>query len=247
VNSYQGLIVAVWRFTVDLRSIHHPLLLNTARSESQAAHHHRLNLNTNMTDSWPHWIVNSFASSNRPQFYSDENVYYGPYNRLLYHLFGFQGPFEVSPQYRIPQYIRGDAFDAVSPFIVQFVDSNNELRPVFFIDVKPPASFGLDTNRKQADDEMRNHFRDLRPKLVTPKLPGISAFGTRLAFYEYEATTNILTPHAIVPDPVILNDVAPAERWSYDILEPNGIAQLHEVVQDVKAMCQALLVKDPNN
>jgi hypothetical protein len=51
----------------------------------------------------------------------------------------------------------------------------------------------------------------LRP---TPLLPGISAFGTRMAFYEYVATTNILTPHAISPDPVSLNDVAPAKRWS---------------------------------
>ena len=59
---------------------------------------------------------------------------------------------------------------------------------------------------------MRDHFRDLRRNLVTPHLPGISAFGTRMAFYEYVAATNTLTPRAISPDPVCLNDVTPAER-----------------------------------
>lgn len=95
--------------------------------------------------------------------------------------------------------------------------------PVLFIEVKAPASFALDSQRKQPDDQMRDRFRDLRHNLVMPRLPGISPFGTRMAFYEYIAATNTLTPPAILPDPVSLNDVAPAERWSYDILEANGL------------------------
>jgi hypothetical protein len=64
-----------------------------------------------------------------------------------------------------------------------------------------------------------------------------------MAFYEYVAATNILTPYDISPDRVSLNDLAPAERWSYDLLEANGAAQMRQVlVEDVKAMCQA-----PNN
>ena len=81
----------------------------------------------------------------------------------------------------------------------------------------------LTLSAKQPDDQMRDRFRDLRHKLVMPRLSGISAFGTRMAFYEYIAATNTLTPPAILPDPVSLNDVAPAERWSYDILEANGL------------------------
>jgi hypothetical protein len=61
-----------------------------------------------------------------------------------------------------------------------------------------------------------------------------------MAFYEYVAATNTLTPRAISPDPVSFNDVAPVERWNYDLLEANGIAQMRQVVEDVKAMCQAL-------
>ena len=173
-------------------------------------------------------------SANQPQLATDESVYYGPYTRLLYHLFGIEGPFEISPQYHIPQTPRG-AIDVVALFTVEL-----NKHPVLFIEVKPPASFALDSKRKQADDQMRDRFRDLRHNLVTPRLPGISVFGTRMAFYEYVAATNTLTPPAIVPDPDSLNDLAPAERWGYDLLETNGIAQMRQVAEDVKEMCQAL-------
>ncbi len=60
-----------------------------------------------------------------------------------------------------------------------------------------------------------------------------------MAFYEYVAATNTLTLRAILHDPVSLNNAAQTERWSYDLLEANGIAQMRQVIKDVKAMCQA--------
>jgi hypothetical protein len=187
-----------------------------------------------MDTPWPQWLIKSFELAKVPQFSTDESVYYGPYTRLLYHLFGIEGQFEIVPQFHIPQTSR-DVVDVVALFTVE-VDKH----PVFFIEVKAPACFAFDSKRKQADDQMRDQYRDLRHTLVTPRLPGISAFGTRMAFYEYVAATNILTPHAIPPDRVSLNDLAPAERWSCDLLEANGAAQMRQVVEDVKAMCQAL-------
>jgi len=51
-----------------------------------------------MAAPWPQWLTNSFlVSANQPQFADDESVYYGPYTRLLYHLFGIEGPFDISP------------------------------------------------------------------------------------------------------------------------------------------------------
>ncbi|KAH9979389.1 hypothetical protein BGW80DRAFT_1557073 [Lactifluus volemus] len=189
-----------------------------------------------MADSWPHWLVNSFALASQPQHSADETVYYGAYTRLLYHLFGLEGPFEISPQYHIRP-TAPDGYYVVKPFTVEV-----NKHPVLFIEVKPPASFALDSNRKRAEDQMRDHFRNLHENLVTPRLFGITAFGTRLAFYEYEAATKILPPPAIVQvrDSVTLDDAAPAERWDYDLLEPNGIARMRQVVQDVMTMCQAL-------
>jgi len=87
---------------------------------------------------------------------------------------------------------------------------------------------------------MRDRFRDLRHSLITPRLPGISAFGTRIAFYEYVTATHSLTPSAIAPSPTFFGDMVPADRWNYDLLEANGAARMREVAQDVMAMCQAL-------
>jgi hypothetical protein len=189
-----------------------------------------------MNTPWPQWLINSFVSASQlePQFATDESVYYGPYTRLLYHLFGLEGPFEITPQYYVPG-TSCEVNNVVALFTVEF-----DKHPVLFIEVKAPASFALDSKRKQADEQMRDHFRHLCHNVVTPRLPGISAFGTRMAFYEYVAATTALTPHAILPDPVSLNDMAPAERWSFDLLEANGTAQMRKVVEDVKAMCQAL-------
>lgn len=185
-----------------------------------------------MAAPWPQWMTNSFLSANQPQFANDESAYYGPYTRLLYHIFGIEGLFEIIPQFpRTPR----DAIDVVAIFTVEF-----NKHPVLFINVKSPSSFHLDSTRKQADDQMRDRFRDLRSNLVTPRLPAISAFGTRVAFYEYVAATNAVTPPAIAADPIFLNDMAPADRWNYDLLEANGIARMRQVAQDARAMCQAL-------
>jgi hypothetical protein len=188
------------------------------------------------TQPWPQYLVQSFTSVNQPQFSTDENAYYGPYARLLYYLFGLEGPFEISPQYLIPESPRNST-DVVALFTVEL-----NKHPVFFILVKPPASHALDSKRKQADDQMRDRFRDLRRSLVTPRLPAISAFGTRLSFYEYTVATNTVVPAAIPAHPVILNDLAPADRWSCDLLDADGIARLRQIAQDVRAMCQALAI-----
>lgn len=111
---------------------------------------------------------------------------------------------------------------------------------MLFIEVKAPGSFTLNSKRKEADDQMRDRFLALRNSIVTPRLPGISAFGTRLAFYEYVSATTRLTPPAIVPDPEYLNDVAPAGPWADDLLDVNGATRVRQVVQDVLAMCQAV-------
>ena len=117
-----------------------------------------------------------------------------------------------------------DAIDVVALFTIELDDKH----PVLFINLNAPASFALDSKRKQADDQMRDRFRDFCHNLVTrlrPRLPGISASRTLMAFYEYVAATNTLTSGAILPEPVSLNDVASVERWSYDLLQA-GIAQM---------------------
>ena len=112
---------------------------------------------------WPQWLINSFASANQTQSSTDESAYYGPYTRLLYHLFGVEGPFEITPNFDIPinSYDR-DTVDTIALFTVEF---NNH--PVLFIAVKAPAYVVFDSRRKQADNQMRDRFRDLRHNLIT--------------------------------------------------------------------------------
>lgn len=187
-----------------------------------------------MDTHWPQWLIKSFVSANQPQFANVETAYYGPYMRLLYHLFGLEGPFKITPQYEIHEKDR-DLIDVIASFTVELDE-----HPVLFIEVKAPAPIALDSRRKQADDEMRDRFLDLHLNVVAPRLHGISVFGTRMAFYEYVAATKELTPHRISLDPVFLNDLAPAEQWSYDLLEANGIAKMCEVVEDVKSNTQIM-------
>ncbi|KAH9023689.1 hypothetical protein EDB85DRAFT_1870632 [Lactarius pseudohatsudake] len=126
-----------------------------------------------MSDPWPQWLVQSFLSANQPQSTTDESVYYGSYTRLLYYLFdGIEGPFEISPRFHVPQTPR-ESFDVIALFTVEL-----NKHPVFFIQVKPPATLSFDSKRKQADDQMRDHFRDLRHSLVTPHLAPAWPFTT---------------------------------------------------------------------
>ena len=185
-----------------------------------------------MAAAWPQWMTDSFLAAKRASH--DPSAYNGSYTPLLYHLFGgIEGPFEIIPHYRIPQ-IHHNAVDIVAMFTVE-----HNGHPVLFIQVHP-SSLRSVSERQQADKQIRDHFRDLSTNLITPRLPAICAFGTHIAFYEYTAATNTLTPPAIAPDPIVLNDVAPAGRWKYNVLKAGGITRMRQVAQDVRAMCGAL-------
>ena len=94
------------------------------------------------------------------------------FNRLLNTLFPVDGPYEIVPQFKSPG--TQESIDFVAIFLVEV-----NRHPVFFIEVKPTASFPYDSKRKEADEQMRNRFMELRQNLNIIILNGISAFGTR--------------------------------------------------------------------
>ncbi|PBK82246.1 hypothetical protein ARMGADRAFT_1038842 [Armillaria gallica] len=151
---------------------------------------------------WPQFSMNSFLSVVRDSPTS-EGAFYGPYIRLLYHFFSVDGPFEISLQ-----------FNAGNEVVAVFTVKLDE-RPVLFIQ---------DFKRQEADRQMRERFSDFHGDVVTQILPGISAFGTRLSFYQYDKATSSLTPPAIAADLNIMNDAAPQSRWDCDILDVAGAA-----------------------
>ena len=189
-----------------------------------------------MAAQWPQYLTNAFLSANvSKNILRQQSAYYGPYIRLLYHLFGIEGPFEITVQFDVPDEVLYDMPDVVATFTVEF-----NKHPVLFIQPSPHWSFDLHSQRKRAENQIVTQVGDMKEDLVTPRLHAISAFGTHLAFYEYTAATNILTPPRIAADPILLNELAPADRWGFDVLEADGIARIHQVAQDVRAMCEAL-------
>ncbi|KAF5334768.1 hypothetical protein D9611_012956 [Ephemerocybe angulata] len=188
---------------------------------------------TSLSEPWPVYIVNSFNYALQPSLSHNPSALTGPYIRLLYYLFGLSGPFQIS--LRHPP--SGGASTNASPLMC--IVTVNEIYPVFFLHLHPfSASFTLESARHAADAHMRDTFRDLRHNVIYPRLPAICAFGTKLAFYEYTFESNALYPPAILEDPVILNDVAPVERWRCDLLQEAGVARVRQIVKDIKEMEQ---------
>ena len=87
---------------------------------------------------------------------------------------------------------------------------------------------------------MRQRFLDIAPELRIPVLHGVSAYGTKIAFYKYNKDANVLEPRRIAPDPETLTDIAPWEWWCWDILEAGGAAKFRQIIDDVKRMCAEL-------
>ena len=71
-------------------------------------------------------------------------------------------------------------------------------------------------------------------------LHAISAMGTKLCFYSMDTEVNDaeILPIAIPRHPTRVNNCAPAERWSCDVLELEGERRLREVVDYIKAGCE---------
>ncbi|KAK2467141.1 hypothetical protein APHAL10511_000690 [Amanita phalloides] len=181
---------------------------------------------------WPEYIHQSFNSAIISDLSGrDESVFYGPFTRLLYTLFSIDGPYEIVPQFKSVA-LQGSQ-DVVAVLVVEV-----NRHPVFFTEIKPPASFSYDSRREEADEQMRRRFRDLRQILAIPILHDISAFGTRLSFYEYDSATHVLQPEQVLRShPSILVDVAPVTRWDCDVLHQEGADRLRNVVNQVKDMC----------
>lgn len=72
----------------------------------------------------------------------------------------------------------------------------------------------------------------------------VSALGTKLCFYSLDTKDDRadIVPKIILSDPhgTLLIDSAPADRWNYDILEPDGEHRLRQVVEEIMDGCAAL-------
>jgi len=207
-----------FRVTYDVASDESESIFRLTSSQPRTETHYTTAL-------WHPSLTTPFERLNQPQSADDQFAYKLCYYTLLDQLFGLGGPFYIV-------WRSHGAGDDNTTFTV-----TRNKHPVLFIQINAPSSWRLDSKRKQAHERMRDHFLDLRPNLATPRLLGISAFGTHMVFYEYTAATNTLIPPAIAAHPKRPNRVAPADRWSYDLLEADGVARIRQVFHDARAMC----------
>ncbi len=160
-----------------------------------------------------------------------EKPFYGSWNRLLNTLFPPNTLFEV-----VPQVSAVTAHEAVDFVVFLFIYINTT--PVFVVEVRPPGDFSFSSKRQEADRQLRQRFLDISPDMEIPVLHGVSAFGTKIAFYHYDNESRRLKPASIASDPYVLMDPAPKKWWHYDILEQEGADKFREVVNEVKKMCE---------
>ena len=180
--------------------------------------------------SWSEGITEQFALVDR--FTTEESEWYGPFNTLLVELFPSSEHYQVAPQYKR---VKGS-----QDFTVHYLIRKRRV-PIFFVEIKTYGSLQNLSARALADDQMRDRFREYSSgSIPMPKLIGISSFGTRFCVYTFITETRNLQPKFILPDPDFVNDVAPEDRWAFDILEEEGGAKLREVVTEIKAMAANL-------
>jgi hypothetical protein len=179
---------------------------------------------------WPDTIQEQFDLVDH--ITTDETAYYGLYNSLLTDICPHTEHYQILPQYKGP--ITPGSIDFTTIYIVR-----KWRCPVFFIEIKPFPHLDEISTREKADQQMRDRFVGIIGRsLVIPKLYGISAMGPRFSVYEYNQATNTLLPPSITRHATFVTDVAPADRWNYELLEDGGETKMRELVEEVKAMCE---------
>ncbi|KAL0951670.1 hypothetical protein HGRIS_008349 [Hohenbuehelia grisea] len=163
-----------------------------------------------------------FDKIKHPEIYDS---WYGPWNTVLAENFPTQEGFMVAPQ----------SICGVIFFVVEFVVHPEHI-PVFFVEVQPPHHLDHISTRADADAQIRARFRTLYCADV-PHLQGISAMGTNFALYGLEE--DIVCPLAIPRDGCISKDIAPKERWNWDVLGA-GYGVLANLAGSVKERCVML-------
>jgi hypothetical protein len=165
----------------------------------------------------------------------EEHMYYGPYNTLLSQvLFPLSGNFVVSLE---PQ-DEEDSPNSPWRFIVRHM-RNRTLHPVLVLTVKPRGAIADDYRREEAHEQIHAAMESVGD-IAIPTLYGVSALGSRICVYRYNARSSEICHPPIPGLPNTLTVVPPKEWWDMDIMSPEGEQRLQEILEHIKEMCAQL-------
>ncbi|KIJ48399.1 hypothetical protein M422DRAFT_777848 [Sphaerobolus stellatus SS14] len=187
---------------------------------------------------WPQFIVDAF---NRCRPDADEPRFYGPWNSILNHCFPIYEGFEIASQFPTSRITPTNR--ATIDFVVTLTVMKNNAT-IFFVEIKAPKNLNDQlTPRIEADTQMWNRFFEFYHNSPS-KTIGISAFGTRLCFYELDKSTGEITPKPAAEfSQTVVRDVAPLLWWNIDLLEDPGYEKFMRAVQWAKSIVHAELTE----
>ncbi|KAH6889079.1 hypothetical protein BKA70DRAFT_886288 [Coprinopsis sp. MPI-PUGE-AT-0042] len=187
---------------------------------------------------WPIRIARQFQIV--PENGSESDLC-GPYNKLLNHLFPPESEFTVIPRSHIQMTARERPPDTQigdHPHLgFMFFEVEHDNLPVLLLLMARPSALESPLAREMADAQMRMHLLSRVELCPTKTLRGISAFGTRLCFFTVDIGEggSTIDPVAILKNTEVgLEDVAPLERWSTDLMSAEGEEQVCKVVESIK-------------
>ena len=182
-------------------------------------------------------IFNVSRNQNAPL----ESRYYGPYDRLFnYAVVEGSFTFFLAPQ-TVPDEI--SARDAVD-FVVFMVILNQEQKPVLMAEIKDDRWVNEPDRRRRADTQMRQRYDQMLPHCPIPRLYGLSLLGTSLRVYCGNKVTGEVTPHFVGrpnADRILPPDFL-GGQWDLDILSPDGLRKMQEIVAYIKAEAANVVV-----
>ena len=190
---------------------------------------------------WPQGLLDIFGFHRTQKYRPMEYLYFGPYIKLLnYALAEDFFTFLITPRTTYKESIprHGDYVDG--PFTNFLVVMNKEHKPVLFAEINSDGWVNRSYDRKNADTQMRRRFNLMLHECPIPRLYGLSLMGTSLRIYFGDKATCKITPHS-TPDPE--RDITPSGylqgQWNLDILSPDGLSKMQEIIGYIKAEVEA--------
>ncbi|KAF8274242.1 hypothetical protein EI94DRAFT_844720 [Lactarius quietus] len=182
---------------------------------------------------WPQGLLNIFnVCRNRNAPF--ESRYHGPYGRLFNYAM-IEGSFTF---FLTRQTAPDDTSlsDAVY-FLIFMVILNQDQKPVLIAEIKDDKWANEPDKRQKADAQIRQRYDQMLFNCPIPHLYGLSLLGTSLRVYCGDKVTGEVTPdfvdrpyaHRVLPPDFL------AGEWDLDILSPEGLAKMQDVVAYIKA------------